>query len=137
MTCETKKTIDDPNFDWVTARFRCTPKNAFFDLCESIKKNVDAVNGAVAPKCEDKTQLPFYHENGSWRFAVMRRKDGASVSFELNGNNVRVSDGNDAIFCFTVEWDRENAECYFKADGERLSCWRISEKALYSLFFDA
>ena len=130
------------NYDWVTARERCSLEQEFGLLCKLIEHN-----------CETKkAHLTSHHivtfgfvELGAHEFSVCREpKAGAvgktyKVTFSLRVDHIQI----------ISQWDEENSdieltlvlnddgECRFVIDGSgEYLRWQVARRALNSLFFD-
>lgn len=60
----------------------------------------------------------------------------ASMGLDKVSVNHLDNSGNRGGFSIELDWDFKHGVCGFKVDDESYEIWELSQKALYSLFFD-
>jgi hypothetical protein len=118
------------NFDWVTARAKCTSAAMFTKIRMLIEGDIDEIR---------QINSMFFHfvsakEN---RFAVVGKMDivQKSVIFVLENDQIVVSTPDAHLFSATVTLSNDG-ECRLKVSGEEYDLWQFRKKALEDLFFD-
>ena len=120
--------------NWVGNRLDCGEGSISLSLMERVKQDVDRVNVLRGPDT---------------RIVVKGNMRRYFVEFETNPQNhpvCFVTDGERGVITFarsgeteqrvvTWKWNPETAKCRLYLDGEPSELWRISQAALYNLFF--
>ena len=137
---------DDPknqDFDWVSARHKCSLPHEFVRLKTAVQANC-----AARQRCLPKdTPVGFRFEDlGTEEFSVTRHPVGGAVgleyavTFSLRNDHISVIDcWSDPAhrFSLTVELN-DDGECRFVIDGEgEYLRWQVARRALCPMFFQA
>jgi hypothetical protein len=136
---------DDPNFDWVTARAKCSASEVYRDFLLQIKRDVEIRNGALSGK-ERKHKVNFTF-NGGYKptSVVVAAQKGGCYLAEMRlahaiftkipeGISVEYIDGKTIAGLLTLS---QEGECRLKVDGVEYSFWQFRKLALEPVFFDA
>lgn len=136
---------DNPNsqdFDWVTARERCSLENEFSLLKSLVKQNCGTKKSFLR---KDHVVIFSFTEDSEREFFVTREPKNDTVGksytvlFGLRNEHIHIISqwGDLAEFEIVVELN-DNGECCFRIvgeDGEYLR-WQIVRRVLSPLFFD-
>lgn len=123
----------EEDFDWVTARHRCSGANMFHQLRLEVEQNIKARNDV----CEERQEREKFDFNVSGeKFSVSRGVAKKMVDFTLKGDSIFVS-GNGLLrpFVGTVTLGEPFGFCRLRVDGIELSRWQFLRMALEDLFF--
>jgi hypothetical protein len=132
---------DDPNFEWVVARAKCSASEVYSDFALQIKHD----NNVLAGK-ERKHEISFSfgggYEQTSLIVAVQRggqlleEKRLAHAIFTKIPEDIAVeySDEKKLAGVLTLSLD---GECRLRVDGMEYNFWQFRKLALESIFFDA
>jgi hypothetical protein len=123
------------DFDWVSARERCSMTTAFVTLKTQVKRDVNARNKNLGDRYEFRFDLTDNGDSFTVHTASERQIDTKTVTFERTGNtlNVRGTDGKTKFMAaLTIN---SKGECRFKIDGEECDSWYVRKLALEDLFF--
>lgn len=123
------------DFDWVSARERCSMTKAFVTLKAEVKRDVDARNKALADRYPFRFDLTDNGDSFTVHTASEQQIDIKTVTFEREKNslNVRGTDGK-AKLAATLTIN-SSGECRFKVNGEECDAWYVRKLALEDLFF--
>ena len=121
------------DFDWVTARSRCNPKDLFDKLRKAIQDNVYIASSVS--KCQS-----TLNELGDDVFTVVTKGSDGSlkgfIAFELDGSNIIAKNQMSHEIILTAQVHlQSNGDCMFEVDGKPLQLWQFSRKVLEDLFF--
>jgi len=135
---------NDPNFEWVIARAKCSASEMYRDFALQIKHDVEIRNNVISGK-ERKHEVNFIF-NGGYEHSsliVAAQKGGqlleerrlAQVIFTKvpEGIAAEYSDGKKLVGLLTLSQD---GECRLKVDGMEHSFWQFRKIALEPIFFD-
>ena len=130
----------EQDFDWVQARFACSPLCEFQHIRRCIKRSIISwreCHGKLDPDSEDTIECV----DAGAGFNVHRYpKPGrtAGIVFELNTENDRIeirdySANRTMKITLTLN---DEGECLYKIDGEgEYLLWQVARKALEPMFF--
>ncbi len=129
----------EEDFDWVTARGKCSIEIEFKSLADLAKRDVERKN--KISKKDSNTEYFAYKPEGS-KFRVVKIKSdrtSKSIIFSLDGDIVSVCKGeileDEALFNITLTLNDEG-ECRYQIDGEgEFKTWQVLRKVLEPLFF--
>jgi len=136
---------DDPNFDWVAARAKCSASEVYQDFSLQLKKDVATRNELLSGK-ERKHEINFMFAGCSEPNSVMvaaqtggrflGEKPLAHVIFTKvpEGISAEYSDGTKLTGLLTLSQD---GECRLKVDSVEYSFWQFRKLTLEPIFFDA
>lgn len=125
--------MTDSSFDWVTARFHCSPGQVFEKLKLQIKADIDTRNGLLRETQRVRYTFAMSDTNGS--FTVLT--DGAihhTVTFRLVSDGIEIKDDSDKAVHATLTINDEG-ECVAKINGQERNFWQLRKMALEDLFF--
>lgn len=129
----------DPNFDWVTARSKCTPAGVLSILQLQSKSDVEKRNSILTAQ-ELQYGINFQITTGREVFRVARtgivdnQIDFAMFAQTADGISVSYKDDR-LTFAGTLTLSNEG-ECKLRvASGEEYSFWQFRKLALEPLFF--
>lgn len=123
------------DFDWVTARQKCSVGKFFERLRIGAEKNMQARNALREERGE---RFHFESTSDANVCSVIRPLRGGIVvvRFVLDGERIRVEgSGVDVNFEGTLTLNHE-AECRLKVAGQELDEWQVLRLGLEALFFD-
>jgi hypothetical protein len=123
------------NFDWVSARFKCSVGSIFEQLKLLITQDVELRNKLRIKKNEE----PWFKVVGTDRsFSVIAEHAELAihqtVTFSLNGQDIVVASVDGVIFRATVTLNN-NGDCKPQIDGQEYDLWQLRKMALEKLFF--
>ncbi len=124
------------DFDWVTARWKCSLEMAFQILSEIVDTNVKKINERPHPSATFERRLL------NQKLIVIRKREDeiSTVVFELSYPAIqvkRVSPAGAETFLFsTTPSLTEDGDCILEVEGQPLKFWQITKRALYDLFFE-
>ena len=124
------------DFDWVTARHRCSVAVFFERLCIAAKRNVDT-RKALREELHDRGTIDF--TSGPGTYSVIRELDMTSspvtVRFTIEGPRIVVEGtGINLHFVGTVTLN-DGGQCRLDVGGAELDEWQVLKRALEKLFF--
>ncbi len=109
MTCETKNPIDEPDFDWVAARSKCSAKAVYDDLEKIVTRDVESYRN-IKPGLRRGT---FEFETGG-RIEVLGKDKNknslGTICFEMKNDAINVSHDDKPLFRVRIQWDRRRAK---------------------------
>jgi len=135
----------DPNFDWVTARAKCSASEVYGDFALQIKHDVETRNNVLSGK-ERKHEINFLFKGGYQHTSliVAAQKGGQLLEESRLGHVIftkipegiaaEYSDGKKLTGLLTLSQD---GECRLKVDGVEYSFWQFRKHTLEPIFFDA
>jgi hypothetical protein len=136
---------NDPTFDWVTARAKCSASEVYRDFLQQIKRDVEIRNGALSAN-ERRHEVNFYFGGYNAPISVVvaaqtggqylgeKRLAHAIFTKIPEGISVEYADGKTLIGHLTLSQD---GECRLKVDGVEYSFWQFRKLVLEPIFFDA
>lgn len=136
---------NDPKFDWVTERAKCSASEVYRCLALQIECDVKARSGILSGK-EREHEVTFVFDGGSRSTSlfvaaqtgghILGEKRLAHVIFTKipEGIGVEYSDGKKLAGLLTPSQD---GECRLKVDGVEYNFWQFRKLALEPIFFDA
>ena len=127
------------NFDWVTARYNCSPSKEFHHLMTLVKENCMVLNRCLP---EEHSYHYKFQNKDSDNFSVERTESPMGkcvVGFALKTDGILVG-GSDS----KPEWKmkltltlNDDGECRFRIDGSgEYMRWQVACRALSPIFFD-
>lgn len=130
----------DPNFDWVSARAKCSPEGVFALLREQVKSDVDKRNG-LRSAIELQYDVKFEITNGAAAFRVARIRMGEfleTATFSQTKAGIKVSYG-ERVNRSPVETSltlANDQECKLKiSDTQEYSFWQFRKLILEPILF--
>lgn len=141
--------IDNP-VNWVANKGQCTARAVLDVFMAHIKEDVEEMNSlplsrrqnckfeVTQDSCDGTITVKKLVENPTGHDCVGMQK--GKTMFELNHeqNKINVLYGKDKTFTIKLTWNSEKAECLFTVQEKQriFSLWKISQMALYELFFN-
>jgi hypothetical protein len=121
------------DFDWVTARSKCSVAAVFERLKLLMADDAEKRNGL-----RERGEAIFsVIEGGSTRFSVIAKMDHVghkSVSFVSGVDEIAVSMEGNQLFKATVTLSNDG-NCRVLIDGKEHDLWQVRKMALETLFF--
>ncbi len=136
---------NDSNFEWVTARAKCSASEVYRDFAIQIKSDVKLRNEALSGK-ERRHEISFTFDGGRepTSLIVIAQKGGhlldevrlASVVFTKvpEGIAAEHSDGRKIVGVLTLSHE---GDCHLKVGETEYSFWQFRKLTLEPVFFDA
>ena len=123
-----------PDFDWVTARHRCSAAKFFERLYLGAQRNMETRNALVQERGE---RLLFEITQDGIVFSVLRPIAGgiAIVRFRLDGDRISVEGQGVRVACEGTITLNHQAECRLKVGDQELDEWQVLRCGLETLFF--
>jgi len=124
------------DFDWVTARHKCSLAGVFRVLAEIVDTNVNTANALIEPGA-------FERNVTANKVIVIRKYGGAasSVVFTLEPNAISVKKANQAgneMALFSAKpYLTTDGECVLEINAQPLELWQVCRLALEDFFFGA
>jgi hypothetical protein len=123
------------NFDWITARARCTPFSVFEVLRMQVQQDIERRNALNTQIPANKTFL--FQSNGQW-FAAIYQSYGMSkgIKFNITQNGIAVQDvESQAILYNGILIISNDGQCRLRVDQAEYDLWQFRLLALHDLFF--
>jgi hypothetical protein len=130
----------DPNFDWVSARAKCSPVSAFETLGEQIKTDVEKRNVLLnAMELQYAVQFKIATGSGAFRVARIRMEEMLqSATFSQTNDGIKVAYSS-AMNLPPIEATltlADDQECKLNITGGReLYFWQFRRLALEPVLF--
>lgn len=136
---------DDPNFEWVVARAKCSASAVYSDFAQQIKHDVELRNNLLSGK-ERKHEINFSFEGGYEQTSLIvavqkggqlleeKRLAHAIFTKIPEGIAVEYSDEKKLAGVLTLSQD---GECRLRVDAIEYKFWQFRKLALEPIFFDA
>jgi hypothetical protein len=129
------------DFDWVTARHKCSVAYLFQTLLERAKQNVATMN--ALHKASGGREDAYVHDTVPGVFSVVRGVPGGgpphTVRFNLDSRDETITvdaQGVPSMEPFTGSLTlNEKGQCRLKVGPEQLDEWQVLRRALEPLFF--
>jgi hypothetical protein len=124
-----------PDFDWVTARSKCSIVSMFEELRTLAKQNVEARN--ANPTGDDGPgRFEFSDIDGERAFKIFDRRSSErrAVEFWADRESILIAISPDVENRATLALD-DQGECKFKLGAKQLDPWQLMRHALEDLFF--
>ena len=122
-----------PEFDWVTARAKCSVANLFEALKLEVKQDVE-IREALCAKGSH-YGFDFVAEGKMFSAIVQGNKIHHAVTFSLEDQLISVRNENDAVMFRAVPTLNDDGRCLLKVGDKEYELWQFRKKALESLFF--
>jgi hypothetical protein len=122
-----------PDFDWVTARKKCSALEVFEQLRQETKRNIDAFHeGMERPVCE-------VASSGMEVFVVARHFWGRriAVRFILTKDEILIEGIGVEVNMTATLTLNDKGQCRLRVGAEELDRWQVLRRALEPLLFSA
>jgi hypothetical protein len=126
--------MNSPEFEWVVARYHCSPSTVFEKLKLQIESDVTARTMQLP---NQRNRFRFVGNGGSFAVAVEGQGiSGQAIKFRLALPAIEVAGPSDEkLFEATVTLG-DDGECRLRVGIEELYLWQFRKRALESLFFN-
>ena len=129
--------MEPADFDWVTARAKCSAFDMFVRLRELAQRDAERRN--VFPEATASTERFKFHDSEDrvkFAFSVWDRsgKTRRGTDFRLDGDVIRIQPTAGDAFEATVTLTDEG-HCKLLVGNEVLDLWQVLRRALEPLFF--
>lgn len=137
MNDSTKKPF---NFDWVSAREKCSLKEAFESLRLGIKDDVEKRNANRPPNPDDigKVSLSIVDRSRTirvfWNDMYGSYRD-SYVEFNLTPQAIIIGNNEGPLFEARIGLN-DDGDCKFIIGDKEFDVWQVQRKALERLMFD-
>ena len=118
--------------DWVQRRFDCSSESIALELKKQVKADVDRVNRRRSRGIPFTT---FGDDLTHYEVAVDRHPELGFVKFERKPDRIIIRRNSAPERIVTWSWVKDSATCQLRLDDEPSELWKISQAALYDLFF--
>jgi hypothetical protein len=125
------------NFDWVSARAKCSPVEAFTHLESQVEEDINK-RTALMSDSEKKYRIRFHFQREQNQFSVWVVRDEERIGYAVfksiqDGISVSYWGAPDLIGILTLS---DDGECRLKVkDVGELSFWQFRKRALEPLLF--
>lgn len=120
------------NFDWVSARAKCTPFKIFEVLHSHVQQDIQKRNLLPAEIAAHKTFS--FQSNGNWFAVVYGGNKG--IKFVLTENGIKVEDiESRRILHEGVLVMSDDGQCRLRVGSVEYDLWQFRKLALHDLFF--
>ena len=127
---------DREDFDWVSARWKCTPERMLLRLRAVVARDVDrAAELGIRAELKDSPEPVG-------AFCVVVEPPAGSVTeiggmrlIFLVGEEIRCTDGGDRRIFEAPLQRLQDGRCALRIGGKDLRPWQVSQRALEGLFF--
>lgn len=126
--------MPETNFDWVRARFECSPTKVFQQLKRQIEKDVETRNDLRSP--DSNFGFDTTSQGNSITVFVQGNRLHRSVIFEQTDLGITVRDGDDKMLYDATLTISNDGECRLKVGSVECESWQFRKLALEGLFFD-
>jgi len=129
----------DPNFDWVSARAKCSPDSVIEILKQQIESDVEKRNTLLSAT-ELQYDIKFVMAIGSGAFRVSRTRMGEMLEYATFS---RANDGVKVIYSSAMNISpietrltlSDDQECKLRAGERELSFWQFRKLSLEPILF--
>jgi hypothetical protein len=127
----------DPNFDWVTARAKCSPNDVLLQLESQTEEDIKKRNDLLTDS-EKKYRVRFHFQRELNHFSVWTLRDSERLgyaSFRADPEGIRVTYVDphpELIGTLTLSND---GECKLKVNDDEYSFWQFRKLTLEPLLF--
>ena len=119
------------DFDWVTAREKCSPGSVFELLRLQVKEDVETRNKSIK---EERDAFRFNQNEKLFSVVLPSEPLRYGVTFSLKGEKIIVERKNKPFLEATLTLNDEG-ECRLKVNGQEREFWQVRRMALEDLFF--
>jgi hypothetical protein len=127
----------DPNFDWVTARAKCSPIDVLHHLESQIEKDITTRNELLTDS-EKKHLVRFHFQRDLTKFSVWVFRDSERVGyadFRADPEGIRVAYVEpNSVLIGTLTLSNDG-ECKLKVNGDEYTFWQFRKLSLEPLLF--
>jgi hypothetical protein len=122
-----------PNFDWVSARSRCSLMQVFETLKLQVQEDVD-IRTKLRPAL---AEYGFKFLPNADRFTVYLEANRPhwSVVFTLTDKQIEVRDQDNNLLIEATVTLNDEGECRLRVKGEEREFWQVRKMALERLFY--
>jgi hypothetical protein len=125
---------DMRNFDWVEARFECSPIKVFERLREEVQRD-----GEMRKNVRQKDErLAIEFLSSGQLFGVVREYGTnriMKIIFTLDGDTISVRDYHEKTILEAQPTLSGEGECRLRIDGQEREFWQVRMMALENIFF--
>ena len=126
--------------DWVHRRVSCTDEIVFSWLFNQVKTDMTTVN-KISKKNQNRTfNLSGHVAKRKFSLCMGHESDieDVLVDFRLGEGEIKIEGGpGSKPFIVTRNWRFEDACCELRLDNKPAELWQISQRVLYSAFFES
>jgi hypothetical protein len=123
------------DFDWVSARTKCSALNVFQQLKQEAQQNTETLRAAARERGDP--QSVEFIDQGSGSFLVMGRifAGEIGVRFILAQDEISAEGHRVAVNLTATLTLSDDGECRLSVGSEHLDRWQFLKRALEPLFF--
>jgi hypothetical protein len=127
----------DPNFDWITARAKCSPTDVLCQLESQTEEDIKKRNDLLTD-LEKKYRVRFHFQRDLNQFSVWAMRDSERLGyagFRADPEGIRVTYVDphpDLVGTLTLSND---GECRLKVKDDEYTFWQFRKLALEPLLF--
>ena len=130
--------LPSPDFDWVTARAKCSATDMYEVLRSAAKANI-ATRNKILDESGDKDRFQFKERQprgftvwDTWETRIRR-----AVDVDLDGQTIKLArQVGEAITTVTASLTlNDRGQCKFKIGSEELDQWQVLKRVLEPIFF--
>ena len=124
-------------FNWVGARFECSPAKVFEQMRLEVEHDIDARNAQLGTDAEYNFGMVVA---GDKFVVVVKARTGSvshrSVTFSRQEAGISVQDNNNKLKVAATLTLNDRGECRLKVDNQEREFWQFRRMALEGLLFD-
>jgi len=123
--------VPNPDFDWVTALYACTPAKVFEQLRLDVQKDVETRN-KLRPKGAN-YEFHLVERGETFTVISVNNYGDGKAEFTLTETGITIKDSLGRTFeaCLTLN---DKGECITKIEGKEYELWQLRKLALEDLF---
>jgi len=127
----------DPNFDWVTARAKCSPSEVFARLESQVEDDIRKRN-EVLTESEQRQGVKFHFQRDRNQFSVWTLHDKERVgyaAFQIIADGIKVIYLDPLPSLVGTLTLSNDGECRLKVNGDEYAFWQFRKLALEPILF--
>jgi hypothetical protein len=125
--------LNNPNFDWVSARSACSLKTIFETLKLEVEKDVE-IRNRLRPAMAHYV-FKMVSKADVFTVFVESNKAHPTTKFSLSNDSIQLRDGENNLRCDAVLTLNNNGECRLRVHEREYTFWQFRRMALESMFF--
>jgi hypothetical protein len=127
--------VDDIDFDWVSARCKCSPHEVFEKLKLQAEADVNKREATLTQPERQRCAFSFVPDRNRFSVLVKGHQLHNSITVGMTDTGIVVhNDEGHTLFSADVTINDEGL-CKLKVDGEEKELWQVRKMALEQLFF--